>query len=111
VRVEDERRLTGLPVTDYPRSEDAVVDIAYQVYKELVEYLLVFDPLLIVYPVDRLVDRALGKIEPRVDHRPDRGVDRFVLHPHEVGQRVVEIEDDEFYHDALSACPAFRPAI
>src|SRR5437867_4045802 len=43
-----------------------------------------------------------GPLEAGVDHAVDGGLDRGLLHAHEVGERVVEIEDDCSDHASLA---------
>jgi hypothetical protein len=99
VGIEDEIGVAGSAVGHDAGGQDLVVDPAQRLLQEDVEDLLVLDPLAVVDLID-----ARGNLVPRereacVAHPVDSGVDRGPLHLHEVGQRVVEIEDDGSDHD------------
>ena len=66
-----------------------------------VEHLLVLEPLLLVDRVDAGAHRVARQLEARVDHAVDGGIHGVRLHLHEVGERVVEIEDDRSDHASL----------
>src|ERR1041385_6832344 len=46
-----------------------------------------------------------GAIEPGVDHAVDGRLDRGLLHAHEVGERVVQVEDDRSDHAREASGP------
>src|SRR5687767_13534209 len=111
VWVEDQVGVARPPVGDNRAGEDLVVDPAQLFLQKEIKDLLVFDPLTVVDLVDLPRDLVAGKLQPGVDHPVHRRVDRRVLHLHEVGERIVEIEYDGLDHsNSLKGPKPLKPS-
>ena len=96
--IEDERGLFGAPVSHDAGGQDLEVDLAEEFRQRVVEDALELDAFLLVDGIDLLLDLGGREAEARVHHGVDGGVDRVLLHAHEIGEGVVEVEDDGFDH-------------
>src|SRR4029077_18618374 len=60
----------------------------------------VLDALAPVDLPDALLEHLARRGQPGVEHAVDAGIDGRILHAHEIGERVVQVEDDGADHAA-----------
>jgi hypothetical protein len=80
---------------------DLEVHFAQHIGQRVVEDGLELDAFAPVDFVDLLLDFGGREAQAGVHHGVDGGVHGVFLHAHEVGERVVEVEDDGFDHAIL----------
>src|SRR5262249_19067608 len=105
VRVEHQLGLARAAVGHDAGGEDLRVHLAELALQQLIEHALELEAALVVDGLDAAAQLFPGLVEAGIDHAVDGGLDRGLLHAHEVGERVVEIEDDRSDHARLSPGP------
>ena len=99
--VEGKGTFPRAPVGDDARGVDAEIEPAQRPYEVAVENPLIFDAFRLVDGVDAGDDFGLGFGEARVNHGFRRRFHRPFFHLHEVGEGVVEVKYDRFYHISI----------